>query len=150
MKMKFAVLFTLLLSFGIQAKVLMTRQQIEDYKDQYDKVYDESVKTGLSQATVALNNGRAPAEVLAYCDNQRDIHDKMATGIQKGQQNYYSMIGSLNGRGDGRREGCRNAVAIYLSEVSEGQALAKSAPSPIKINVFEPDRLPSSEVKKKK
>ena len=126
----------------------MTKQQIEDYKAQYDKVYDESVKTGLTSAGLALTAGRAPVEVLAHCDNQRDIHDKMASGIKKEHHNYYAMIGSLNGRGDGRREGCRNAVSIFLSEMQTNQALAKNKAAPVKLNIFEPDRLPSSETKR--
>ena len=142
---KMALLFALSLSFTAQAKVLMTRAQIEDYKAQYDKVYDESVQTGLTSASMALREGRAPAEVLAYCDNQREIHDKMATGITKDHQNYYSMIGSLNGRGDGRREGCRNAVAVYLAQGQERNALAQNDKKSLKINIFSPDRLPSSE-----
>ncbi len=143
--LKIALIFALTMSFSAGAKVLMTRAQIEDYKAQYDKVYDESVQTGLTSASLALKEGRAPAEVLAYCDNQREIHDKMASGIKKEHHNYYSMIGSLNGRGDGRREGCRNAVAVYIASERERAVIAKSDQKPLQIKVFSPERLPSSE-----
>lgn len=142
---KMALIFALSFSFTAGAKVLMTRAQIEDYKTQYDKVYDESVQTGLTSASLALREGRAPAEVLAYCDNQREIHDKMATGIKKDHHNYYAMIGSLNGRGDGRREGCRNAVAVFIASEKERTMFAKNDQKPLQIKVFSPDRLPSSE-----
>lgn len=143
--LKMALILALTISFGASAKVLMTRAQIEDYKGQYDKVYDESVQTGLTSASLALKEGRAPAEVLAYCDNQREIHDKMAEGIKKDHHNYYAMIGSLNGRGDGRREGCRNAVAVYIASEKERSMMASNDKKPLQIKVFSPERLPSSE-----
>jgi hypothetical protein len=127
MKLSNLVITTLLSLYASAGFCLMTPEEIVSYQRIYDNEYQKNLNKGQSLAQSYYDAGKSPIEIKINCHSQRTLNKEMVKNLDKGAPNYYDIVASLDGEGDGKREGCLAAIKNFKpAEKSRSIATAVS------------------------